>query len=78
MLLDNFVRFVATAGEQMGVNNFGIGIVHHRTGNTAVTDLDRRWLTVLEAAARVFTFTVVGAMARTEAGALVPISLDDH
>jgi len=53
---------------------FGVGLVHHRLGNTAVSDLDRRWLLALETLAPEFGYTIIGVMARTEAGALVSVT----
>ncbi|MCX6461381.1 MAG: hypothetical protein NTZ03_13875 [Actinobacteria bacterium] len=52
---------------------FSVGLIHHRLGNTAVNDLDRRWQLALETLAPEFGYSILGVMARTESGALVTV-----
>jgi len=74
LLVWRFADYVDRTRMARGEDHFGIGLVHHRVGSTVVCDLDRRWLLALEALAPEFGYSIVGVMARTEAGALVNVA----
>jgi len=67
-------RFAEALGhlrDEAGADHVRLGMIHHRTGPSSVTDLDRRWLIALDALAPRLGYEVLGVLARTERGALV-------
>jgi hypothetical protein len=72
-LLSGFVAEVEDRQAAQASSTLRMGFVHHRPGPASVTPLDQQWMTWVEAVARAYEFEIVGVMARTEAGALVPI-----
>lgn len=50
-----------------------IGLLHHRTGPSHITDVDRRWASAIEELAAGAGITVIGVAARTESGAFVRV-----
>lgn len=51
-----------------------IGLIHHRTGPAVTGPLDRRWWLAVQQAAEEHGLEVLGVMARTASGALLPIT----
>lgn len=50
-----------------------IGLIHHRRGPAVPSLLDQRWLHAVQQAAQEHGLEVLGVMARTASGALLPI-----
>lgn len=77
LLVRRFCEEMQAFREYLDDTDFRIGLVIHRTGSTAVNDLDRRWLLALTTLAPTYGYDIVGVMARTEAGALVTASAEE-
>ena len=51
-----------------------IGVIHHRRGPAVSGVLDQRWLAAVRQAAQEAGIEVLGVLARTDSGALIPIA----
>ena len=58
-----------------GARRARLGVVHHRTGDAVVIDLDARWAQALHDVTADAGLGVLGVAARTESGALVRVPL---
>lgn len=56
-----------------GMRKARLGVVHHRTGDAVVVDLDTRWAQALDDVTSDAGLGVLGVAARTESGALVRV-----
>ena len=51
-----------------------IGVIHHRRGPAVSGVLDQRWLAAVQQAAQEAGIEVLGVLARTDSGALIPVT----
>lgn len=72
LLLRTFAEAVRKVRPESG--RVAIGLIHHRRGSAVVEPLDRRWFHTVHHVAGQTGLNVLGVLARTASGALVPIT----